>query len=325
MQIKKFLHNSIETLAFVKHWLLHLHAIPTIAKLYNKDNNEIFVVVNGPSLQGDIAGYESLIAQKDVLMVNQAIQTPLFKTLKPKYYAIVDTIFLSKSYRQAVKTHFDEESFDRVCVPFQKTFELFNTTEHNFTLFVPSTFMDGLKITNPRISTYTFGLYDFRGFEWLEKIAYKKALAMPSSDNILIFAIVSAIAMGYKRIYLLGCDQNAFLGYYVDNKTNKFSMRNYKHFYTNNNESDQIGYAFSLGEMLYHDSLMFRAYSQLQKLFGSEHRIFNCSSSSMIDAFPRASLDSVLGGGVIKCLSLVGYYLFMLLLYRAILIGRRDV
>ena len=223
MQIKKFLHNSIETLAFVKHWLLHLHAIPTIAKLYNKGNNEIFVVVNGPSLQGDIAGYESLIAQKDVLMVNQAIQTPLFKTLKPKYYAIVDTIFLSKSYRQAVKTHFDEESFDRVCVPFQKTFELFNTTEHNFTLFVPSTFMDGLKITNPRISTYTFGLYDFRGFEWLEKIAYKKALAMPSSDNILIFAIVSAIAMGYKRIYLLGCDQNAFLGYYVDNKTNKFS------------------------------------------------------------------------------------------------------
>ena len=54
---------------------------------------------------------------------------------------------------------------------------------------------------------------------------------------------------------------------------------------------------FSLGEMLYHDSLMFRAYSQLQKLFASECAIFNCSSNSMIDAFPRASLDSVLGGG----------------------------
>ena len=70
---------------------------------------------------------------------------------------------------------------------------------------------------------------------------------------------------------------------------------------------------FSLGEMLYHDSLMFRAYSQLQKLFASECAIFNCSSNSMIDAFPRASLDSVLGGGVNRylliSLLLCGFYI----------------
>lgn len=294
MQIKKFLHDSIETLAFVKYWLLHLHALPNITKLYNKDNDEIFVIVNGPSLQKDIEGYEHFIAQRDVLMMNNSIQTPLFATLKPKYYVLMDSMyFVGNAYRD-----FIERDFHKARLNFERTLTMLGATTQNLYLFVPSIWRDTLPFHNPYVAVYTYNVCGFRGFEWLERIAYKRALAIPSNACVLVPAIVCALAMGYTNIYLLGCDQNMLLGYYVDNDTNKLSMRNYKHFYKEKAENTHTTYeSMNMGERLHHDSLIFQAYTQIQKLFAKDCAIFNCSSSSMIDAFPRKRLDSVFASG----------------------------
>ena len=93
MQIKKFLHDSIESLALAKHLLTHIKFCPTIPSLRDGKNDELFIIANGPSLQNDIGGYEDLIASKDVLMMNNAIQTPLFAKLQPKYYVLMDSMY----------------------------------------------------------------------------------------------------------------------------------------------------------------------------------------------------------------------------------------
>ena len=308
MQIKKFLHDSIESLALAKHLLTHIKFCPTIPSLRDGKNDELFIIANGPSLQNDIGGYEDLIASKDVLMMNNAIQTPLFAKLQPKYYVLMDSMyFVGNAYRDLV-----EDDFHKMRLVFEKTLDMLSALRNNLILLVPSVWKHTLTFSNPYMRVYTYNVFGFRGFEWLEKIVYKNTLSIPSNACVLVPAIVSAIAMGYKRIYLLGCDQNAFLGYCVDNTTNKLSIRDYKHFYKEAKENTHARYeSMDMGERLYHDHLIFGAYSQLQKLFGSEYRIFNCSSSSMIDAFPSASLDSVLGGGVNRYL-LISFLLLSL-------------
>lgn len=64
MQVKRFLYNTIKTLAFTKFLLKHLKFLLNVSSLYSKNNDEIFIVANGTSLQNDILAMKVLLPRK---------------------------------------------------------------------------------------------------------------------------------------------------------------------------------------------------------------------------------------------------------------------
>ncbi|MGI0440279.1 hypothetical protein ACRE1S_07135 [Helicobacter himalayensis] len=286
--LKKFSFNCIETLAFVKLLLCNLHLLPSIKSSKDAQNKELFIIANAPSLQQDIKGFEGFLAQKDVLMLNNSILQPIFQTLKPKYYVLMDSAyFVGNAYQVVSNRSF---AFQREL--FEKTLRALRHTNQTLTLFVPSIWRDRLKIDNPNITLQTYGVFKFEGFKWLEKLFFSRAFAVPSHSCVLIPSIICALRLGYKKVYLLGCEQSAFKGYEVD--CNNALRLEYKHFYKEKDTSYELERT-NIADSLYADSEIFKAYRTINELFAN--RIVNCASVSYIDAFPRVSLEKVLGGG----------------------------
>ncbi|RDU57140.1 hypothetical protein CQA49_00290 [Helicobacter sp. MIT 00-7814] len=288
---KKFSFNSIETLAFIKTLLWNLHALPNIKSSKDTQNDELFIIANAPSLQQDIKGFEEFLAQKDVLMLNNSILQPIFETLKPKYYVLMDSAYFVGNAYQVTS----DRTFASQKEIFEKTLDTLKHTNHTLTLFIPSIWKDKLKICNPNITLQTYGVFKFEGFRWLQKFLFSRAFAVPSHSCVLIPSIICALRLGYKKIYLLGCEQSAFKGYEVD--CNNTLRMEYKHFYKEKDTSYELERT-NIADSLYADSEVFRSYRIINDLF--TNRIVNCASVSYIDAFPRVSLAKVLGGGAIE-------------------------
>lgn len=281
---KTFLYNLIESLAYFKNF--NFFTLPSVHNLKNSSNTELFIVANGHSLHADIAEYKSFITKKDILMLNNSIQHSLFDELKPKYYLLMDSMyFVQDLYKDVSK-----DTYEYMSHSINKTLNAFNSIKLNMILFVPSVWIDKISIQNPNITLHTYSVSTLKSFHWLEKFLFQRGLAIPCCNCVLIPAIICAIAMGYKTIYLLGCNQDTFLNYYIDN-SNLLKIKGYKHFYREK-EVEMIS-NYSIGEKLEHESDIFKAYSKINKLF-SNHKIINLSSVSMIDAFPRDNLANII-------------------------------
>lgn len=287
--LKKFSFDCIETLAFIKTLLWNLHALPSIKSPKVAQNDELFIIANAPSLQQDIKGFEGFLAQKDVLMLNNSILQPIFEALKPRYYVLMDSVYFVGNAYQVVS----DKSFAFQKELFEKTLEALRHTNQMLTLFVPSIWKDKLRICNPNVTLQTYSVFKFEGFRWLQRFLFSRAFALPSVSCVLIPSIICALRLGYKKIYLLGCEQSAFKGYEVD--CNNALRLEYKHFYKEKDTSYELERT-NIADSLYTDSEVFRAYRTINELFAN--RIVNCASLSYIDAFPRVSLAKVLGGGV---------------------------
>ena len=136
---------------------------------------------------------------------------------------------------------------------------------------------------------------------------YRANLAIPSGINVLIASLCCMIAVGYERIYLLGADSDWHKSLSTDSQNRVFVQN--EHFYEDAQSVLYMPYTFAFIMQCMTEA--FRAYQELGEIFS---HITNCSSNSMIDAFPRASLDSVLGGGANRY-SLIDLYRIFLLLY----------
>ncbi len=274
---------SIYTIARELHFLSNLPSVPS---LKDSNNKELFIISNGPSLNADIKDFRDILRHKHTLMMNNAILTPLFEEIKPRYYVIMDSLyFIGDTYNV-----FSSIGYQNANATIAKVWNALNAISDDLYLFVPHIWRTKPHITNPKIRIKTFGINKYRGFERLAKYLFTKSLALPSYNNVLVPSIVCALAMGYQTIYLLGCDHSWYQNYYID-KNNNLSLQ-YHHFYKEKNnciEFNGLDIATALCDM----GGVFKAYKILHKLF-KESNIVNLSSDSMIDAFPRDKLESVL-------------------------------
>lgn len=295
---KLFVKNSWQLFWWAQQYLRFGTFSPSIRSI-KPTANRVFVLGNGPSLAKDIAKYTEQLVHEDILMINQALDSSLGFELKPRYYVLMDPVYfgtLPGDYR-------DENLVRDV----SNLIKALDRVDWKMKLFVPyheykraQNKIDRLNnnqqgnifsYLNPNVEILTFNSAELYTFKSLARVMYGHNIAIPSGINVLIVALSCMIALGYEHIYLLGADSDWHKNLEVDSH-NKVFMKD-THFYQ---ETSDVSYVpDTLTFIMQFMTETFKAYQELGKVF--PQKISNCSSSSMIDAFPRLSLESILGGG----------------------------
>lgn len=246
-----------------------------------KGGDSIVVLGNGPSLNKTIESFGMKLKSMPTVAVNFMANAPQFKELRPDYYILADPHFFKGLENENVKNLWHELS----------------RTEWPLTLCVPVKDLVKAKIligcTNRNISFATFNFVGAEGFDFLEDMAFSRALAMPRPRNVLIPAIMCAISAGYKNIYVAGADHSWMETIRVTDENHVVSVQ--PHFYADSkaelkrSETEYKGY--HLHDILLSFYIAFRSYHSLQRFAKKKGiNIYNCTPGSYIDAFERKSL-----------------------------------
>ena len=168
-------------------------------KYRQNDNNNAYILANGPSLSNDICNYFQLLSKKEVFVMNQFAFSDLFILLKPRYYILADPVYWVDKISEAEKKNV-VELFDR----------LKNLVCWDITLFVPVFSLKSKNMSlikdNTLIKVTGYSSLSLRGFCFCQNYWYKRNFGMPSPQTVLNAAVFLALNSGYKEINVLGAD-----------------------------------------------------------------------------------------------------------------------
>ena len=150
---------------------------------------------------------------------------------------------------------------------------------------------------NKHIHANYFNYTVFKGFTGIAHWFFRKNLAMPQSQNVLVAATFLGINIGFKDIYLVGADHTWHQQLHVNND-NVLCLKNV-HFYENVETIDfkpfhkgvHTNETFRMDEILVTWGKTFWGYIALNNY--AEYcgvTIYNASEISFIDAFKRITL-----------------------------------
>lgn len=242
----------------------------------------IVILANGPSLNDTMARHTDILKSSVTMAVNFAANTDMFFDLRPRYYVMVDPVF------------FGDDSVANIARLRQRLAEV----SWPMTIFVPRRFIKAVPASikaNPNISTAGLNTVGIEGWQWLKNFAYSSRLGMPRPRNVLIPAIMAAIAMGYKAIYLTGADHSWMKTLSVDDNNNVVSVQ--PHFYKDNEAElrrvDTTYRGLRLHDVVESFAIAFRSYHTLARFAARQGiAIYNSTPGSFIDAFERRPLPS---------------------------------
>ena len=242
----------------------------------------IVILANGPSLNDTMARHTDILKNSFTMAVNFAANTDMFFDLRPRYYVMVDPVFFGDDSVANIARL--RQNLARVSWP--------------MTIFVPRRFIKAVPtsiIANPNISTAGLNTVGIEGWQWLKNFAYSSRLGMPRPRNVLIPAIMAAIAMGYKEIYLTGADHSWMKTISVDDNNNVVSVQ--PHFYKDNEAElrrvDTTYRGLRLHDVVESFAIAFRSYHTLARFAARQGiSIYNSTPGSFIDAFERRPLPS---------------------------------
>ena len=226
------------------------------------------IVVNGPSVNRTIKYLKP--GQTDVMMVNNAPMTPLYKELCPKYVCFSDSEFLEENKRNfSIRT------------------ELIKTAD-KITVFLPSYFSKQTFFPADKLNIkYVFSLfgtatrYNFYSYKLMEK-----NFLAPAYNNVVIMCLYVGIQLGYKKIYLYGADENFLKQITVDQRNRV--MRENIHYYGSEMMWENKKHGADMEIMTYMMYRIFNGLKRLKKYAAKQNvRIINMSDDSWVDCFPR--------------------------------------
>lgn len=243
----------------------------------------LVVLGNGPSLSDTVATCGAQLAAFPLMAVNFAATAPEFFSLRPAYYVLADPHFFALPPSPNVGRL--AEALARIDWP--------------VTLFVPARERAGaLRLTggNPSVRVATFNPVAVEGFGPLENAAFDAGLGMPRPRNVLIPALMIALRLGFKTIYVAGADHSWMKTLEVSDDNTVVSVQ--PHFYREaSDEKERITSVYKeirLHEVIYSFYVAFRSYHTIARYArhcGAE--IVNVTPGSYIDAFRRGSLAAV--------------------------------
>ena len=247
-----------------------------------KGGDSIIILGNGPSLKDTLSRHSAEICRRPVLAVNFMANAPQFREIRPDYYVLADPHFFTGAGNANVDSLW--HGIASVSWP--------------MTLSVPvSRLADTRRLLgscgNDCLRLATFNFVGIEGFSRLEDVAFECRMAMPRPRNVMIPAIMTAIAAGYKRIYLTGADHSWLETIRVTDENHVVSVQ--PHFYADSaGEKDRVSSVYAgvrLHQVMESMVIAFRSYHDIRRYaahIGAQ--IFNATPGSMIDAFPRQQL-----------------------------------
>jgi hypothetical protein len=252
---------------------------------YTLKGKDFILLGNGPSLEKDIQLHFELFKTSNLVVVNNFCQSPYFAQLQPKYYFLLDPVYFSEI-----------ENFN-VLEDSKKAF--FNDIDWEIEFHIPysaqsSSLVKGLK-QNPKISFVYYNFVSIKGgLESINHFLYNRTLAIPQSQNILVFSIFNLALCDARNVFIFGAENDWHVQVKVD-KENYLYMRD-EHFYEESEE--QINQRLfkdlestiksKMSDLLLSSYKVFIGYENVQNYaLTKKCKIYNCSKNSLLDSFER--------------------------------------
>jgi Protein of unknown function DUF115. len=240
-------------------------------------NQEIVILGNGPSLLNTINEHGDFLKNKDLLAVNFAVTSNYFEQIRPNIYVAVDPAFFT-----------NEEYCERLFA------NLAHKVQWPFLLFLPvkakkyENWRKHLE-SNKQIRIAYVNITPVEGFDRLAFPIYKSGLGMPRPRNVLIPAIMQALRMKYKTLYIAGADHSWPRQVAVDEQNRVYEDLN--HFYSKEKGNQRHYFTKRLDEILESMVVAFRSYHVVEAFSRSiDKKIYNITEGSFIDAFERKKI-----------------------------------
>lgn len=244
------------------------------------------VLGTGPSLKISLEEHRAYFLKNELLCVNAFAATDEYGQLKPKQYLMLDQAFWESDHPSVIKT-------------WQRLLEY---TTWDMSLFLPfsarsSSYVQSA-LNHPHLKFIFFNYTVFKGFDSIAHFFYKKNLAMPQCQNVLVAATFMAVNIGFKRIELFGADHNWHEQLHVDE--NNMVCIKQVHFNENVNELKYIPFyklahakeVFRMDEIYIAWAKVFYGYQKIKDYATARGaKVYNASKVSFIDAFERIKID----------------------------------
>ena len=241
---------------------------------------------NGPSLKKDINGKLDQLASKTVFVVNLFCKSEMYDVLKPSYYILADkALWDNKGLKEASR------------VEVKRFMEILNEkTTWPMKILIP---VEGYKKyrdyyrNNSSIEVIQYNKTAIDGFDFFKNWTYRNNLSMPAAQTVLNAAVFLAINLGFKEINLLGADHSWHKNLYL-REDNVLCLID-DHFYDKDKPAPtliNVNYSYEktpkVHDELYSAGRALESHHKLKNYADSRNvTVFNCSSTTFIDAYER--------------------------------------
>jgi len=251
-------------------------------------DESLVILANGPSLADNISSGadRAIIEHAASMAVNFAANAPEFMSLRPRYYVLADPHFFTSGDANVGALW---RNLTRV--------------DWTMTLFVPRASLTAagsrLGAAHSSVSLQPFNFVGIEGFGAFRRTVYRRALGMPRPRNVLIPSIMLGMAVGYRKIVLLGADHSWMRTLSVTDDNEVVSVQ--PHFYKDDDsEKERVRHeyrGYRLHDIVGSFAVAFRSYHDIAAYARAEGvDIVNSTPGSFIDAFRRAPLGRAIGG-----------------------------
>ena len=258
----------------------------------NRSGDKMIVIGNGPSLNKSIELYGDIISQTTCMMVNESCMTPLFETIKPAFYFLVDPVY------------YDDEN-NKHYVPTRNDVidSLISKTIWPMSIIMPKYARGCNLVERLRANNNIKVLYYETNWKIPNNLtqyeAWDENLVIPPGQTVLNTAVWLSIYWGYPETYLIGADTSFLADLRVDQETNVLYTVD-THFYSNeevykeryDSQKQRRPVRTNLYTELFSIGTALKAYWELRGYADWKGvKVYNASEYSWIDAFERKKLE----------------------------------
>lgn len=258
----------------------------------DRHGRAVSLIANGPSAREIVAERRDLLEDTDLMVLNNFGNQDVFFQLKPKYYILLDPAFFDFDF---VNPGLNESSVNSSCKEERKLMENFKKVNWEMILFIPDTRAGrktiGLYADNPKMKVVLFNETRVLGFDGFQNRMYGFGSGIPSSRNVIIPAMILMVILGYKKMYLYGCELSWTKTMDIDIENGKMFFNDH-HFYSR----DEIRF-FGKGAYLWWLKVIAEDLEGVEQVakFALKRNvsIVNRTKGSFIDSFEYENPDTI--------------------------------
>lgn len=224
---------------------------------YKHKDQTCFILGTGPSLKSLTQDQIKLIGREVIFGTNSLYKADVTKELIPNYYALLDNLYWEQW----------SHTFKEVASTYKRSPPVFITD------YRATSFANQASPQHQHIHVYS------KKYP-VSHMSHELHTNIYAAMNVVSYSILTAMYMGFKKIYLLGCDYNAFCS------------QGRGHAYDDNSELQDTKYNLAFYLKFYWITTEF--HYLIAKLARSQGvQIINLTSGSLLDAYPRQSFDDL--------------------------------
>ena len=252
----------------------------------------VSILSGGPSAKEVLSERQDLLEGTDLLVLNFFGNTDYFFQYKPSYYVLLDPSFCNVNY---VNKGLNENETNESRTQEMLLVDNLNRVDWPLILFVPyqkgGGRVAGSAIDNPNIKMIQYHGTRIMGFNWFQNMMYRHNQGLPSSRNVIIPSMILMANIGYKKMYLYGCEFSWTKTMDVDLKNGRMYF-NDKHFYSEEEiryfgKGAYLWWLDGISEMLHGVEQV----AQYAQKIGAH--IVNRTKGSFIDCFDYENPDTI--------------------------------